>query len=144
MNRKAFCSLIQGFFLCLFLLMTLSLNNWASLEETTNQDYKISDTEEPGQPSEYITDNLTENILPQTYTPVVRSVSLELRSRFISFRSFVMCTFATGYLFRAVLFLPEKERYFACFQVSIFCPARFLRDLSIQHKKDGKQRFFAV
>ena len=78
MNRKAFCSLIQGFFLCLFLLMTLSLNNWASLEETTNQDYKISDTEEPGQPSEYITDNLTENILPQTYTPVVRSVSLEL------------------------------------------------------------------
>lgn len=144
MNRRTFYSLMQGFILCLFLLANLPLNDWASLEKTTIQNFTVSDAEATEQPSQYITDEQAEIILAQTYAPVTSDLSLELRYRPVPFRLFVMCTFATGFLFRAVLFLPEKERYFACFQVSIFCPARFLCDLSVRYKKDGKQRFFTV
>ena len=144
MNRRTFYSLIQGFILCLFLLINLPLNDWTSLEENTNRNFAVSDTEDAGQPSQYITDNQDDTILAQVYSPVTSSLSAELRYRPVSFRFFVMCTFATGFLFRAVLFLPERERYFSCFQVSIFYPARFLCDLSVRYKKDGKQRFFTV
>lgn len=144
MNRRTIKSLIQGFILCLFLLISLPLNDWTSLEETVSQNFTVSDTEEAGQPSQYITENPDDTLLAQAYAPVTGNLSLELRYRPISFRLFVMCTFATGFLFRAVLFLPEKERYFACLQVSLFYPARFLCDLSVRHKKDGKQRLCAV
>lgn len=144
MNRRTFYSLIPGFVLCLFLLISLPLNDLASLEEMNHPDFTVSDTEDSGQPSQYLLDDLSQNVLVHAFAPVANGVSVELRYRPVSFRSFILFTFAAGFLFKAVLFLPEKERYFACFQASIFCTARFLRDLSIRHRKDGKQRLFAV
>ncbi len=39
---------------------------------------------------------------------------------------------------RYFLYVPKEERFFACFQPAIFLCARFLRELLILFKKDGK------
>ena len=132
MNRKTIKTLIQGFILCLFLLISLPLNDWTSLEEAVSQNFTVSDTEEAGQPSQYITDNPDDTLLAQAYAPVTGNLTLELRYRPISFRLFVMSAILRA--FRSLFSIPH-----------VFC-ATCLSDinLSVRHKKDGKQRLCAV
>ena len=42
---------------------------------------------------------------------------------------------------RRLLNVPREERFFACFQPAIFLCARFLRELLILFKKDGKSGY---
>lgn len=43
---------------------------------------------------------------------------------------------------RYFLYVPKEERFFTCFQPAIFLCARFLRELLILFKKDGKNGEF--
>lgn len=125
MNRRTIKSLIQGFILCLFLLISLPLNDWTSLEEAVSQNFTVSDTEEAGQPSQYITENPDDTLLAQAYAPVTGNLTLELRYRPISFRLFVMCTFATGFYSEQFFFYLRKSAILRAFRSLFSIPHVF-------------------
>ena len=137
MDGKYRHSLMLICILAVFCLLALDNSAFCRTETRTSDDKILSsayDWEEQGESVCYITKNGTISKFPgMTFTWPARPCK---RSNSLSISGAAIMTVLVSR--RYFLYVPKEERFFACFQPAIFLCARFLRELLILFKKDGK------
>lgn len=137
MDGKYRYSLMLICILAVFCLLALDNSAFCRTETRTSDDKILSsayDWEEQGESVCYITKNGTISKFPgMAFTWPARPCK---RSNSLSISGAAIMTVLVSR--RYFLYVPKEERFFKCFQPAIFLCARFLRELLILFKKDGK------
>ena len=137
MDGKYRHSLMLICILAVFCLLALDNTAFCRTETRTSDDKILSsacDWEEQRESVCYITQNGTISNFPgMAFTWPARPCK---RSNSLSISGAAIMTVLVSR--RYFLCVPKEERFFACFHPAIFLCARFLRELLILFKKDGK------
>lgn len=138
MDGKYRHSLMLICILTVFCLLAFGNTAFCRTETRTSDDRilsAVSDREEQGESVCYITkDGTISSFSEMAFAWPGRPCK---RSSSVSFSGAAIMTVLVGR--RYFLCVPKEERFFACFQPAIFLCARFLRELLILFKKDGKK-----